>query len=215
MNPKFRSFPWLNCTFRGAEDQEEDSPHQRLFQRQGDLVEIDEPQPPNNPRASIIPSQIYQENSMPTSSPKDYVRGQAFQKLKATQSRPMPVYQEQSSSMGKTPVLDVQPGSQLHMGGRWEKTPIKICFDPTASGEEFYQEFLRWAVKRKLDGDLQRNRITIWLKSSKTAPDKHAYELSLREEQLEALWEETVEWIQENKSEKAPHIYATVQQEPD
>ncbi|KAB2099834.1 hypothetical protein AG0111_0g11992 [Alternaria gaisen] len=59
--------------------------------------------------------------------------------------------------------------------------------------------------------DLDRQRVTLWLKPNKNAPDDEAYELGLEESTLEILWEGAVQWIQENKNPKAPHIFATVE----
>ncbi|KAJ4352551.1 uncharacterized protein N0V89_007900 [Didymosphaeria variabile] len=55
--------------------------------------------------------------------------------------------------------------------------------------------------------------MTLLLKTSKKTPDDEVYELRLEEGELEELWETAVDWIQENKSPKAPHLYATVELE--
>ncbi|KAF2004051.1 hypothetical protein P154DRAFT_65676 [Amniculicola lignicola CBS 123094] len=111
-----------------------------------------------------------------------------------------------------TPLAPQGPSSgQLQVVGLWDKTPIKMSFDPDAPGESFYQAFYQWAERRKRGGDLERHRMTLWLKASKNTPDGEAYELGLKEGELEELWETAVDWIQENKSPKAPHLYATVE----
>jgi hypothetical protein len=94
--------------------------------------------------------------------------------------------------------------------GLWDKTLIQMSFDPDAPGEAFYQAFHQWAVRRKRGVDLERDRMTLRLKASKNTPDDEAYELGLNQGDLEELWEMAVDWIQENKSPKAPHLYATV-----
>lgn len=103
---------------------------------------------------------------------------------------------------------------QLYMIGIWDTTPMQIRFDPDAPGETFYQAFHQWAVWRHRDGDLERDRIALWLKKSKSTPDCEAYELNLEEVELELLWAVSVDWIKENKCPKAPHLYATVKLRP-
>jgi hypothetical protein len=96
------------------------------------------------------------------------------------------------------------------MTGLWDNTPIKMTFDPDASGEAFYQAFHQWAVRRERDGDLERQRMTLFIKASRSTSEKEAFDLCLEEGELEELWETAVEYIQDNKRPKAPHLYVTV-----
>jgi hypothetical protein len=109
--------------------------------------------------------------------------------------------------------LATQEGSsgQLYVAGLWDKTPIQMSFDPKDTGEAFCQAFHQWAVKRKRGGDFDRERVTLWLKANKKIPDDEAYVLSLGVSDLEVLWEAAVEWIEEHKNPKAPHLFATVE----
>jgi hypothetical protein len=101
---------------------------------------------------------------------------------------------------------------QLLMTGLWDNTPIKMLFDPDEAGVDFYQAFVQWAERRGRGGDLDRQRMTLLLKTSETTPDHEVYELELKESELEVpgLWKAAVAWIQKNKSPEAPHLYATV-----
>ncbi|KAG9187074.1 hypothetical protein G6011_04945 [Alternaria panax] len=129
----------------------------------------------------------------------------------ATQSKHMDHGQPTQTTSPLAP--QGRSSGQIQVTGQWDKTPIKLSFDPDASGEAFYQTFFQWAVKRKRGADLDRERTTLWLKASKATPDTQAYDLELKEDELEELWNTAVEWIQENKNTKAPHLYATVEME--
>ena len=59
--------------------------------------------------------------------------------------------------------------------------------------------------------DIERDKMTLWLKTTKSTPDDEAYDLDLKEDELDGLWEAAVDWIQENKNSKAPHLYMTVE----
>jgi hypothetical protein len=101
--------------------------------------------------------------------------------------------------------------SQLQVNGFWGTTPISMSFNPDESGEKFFQAFHRWAVKRKRGNDVDRSRMTLWLKADKHMSDDAAQDLSLDYNELENLWATAVAWMHENKSTKAPHLYATVE----
>ena len=103
------------------------------------------------------------------------------------------------------------PSAQLQVNGFWGTTPISMAFNPDESGEKFFQAFQRWAVRRRRGGDVDRSRMTLWLKASKDMSDEAAQDLSLDQDDLENLWATTVAWIHENKSANAPHLYATVE----
>lgn len=44
-------------------------------------------------------------------------------------------------------------------------------------------------------------------------PDEEARPLSLAEDDLEADWEMTTEWLEANRRDKPPHIYGVVEME--
>ncbi|KAF1979580.1 hypothetical protein BU23DRAFT_445962 [Bimuria novae-zelandiae CBS 107.79] len=100
----------------------------------------------------------------------------------------------------------------IRISGNWDRTPISLTLDLDAPGEKFYQAFHQLAARRHRI--VERHRTTLWLKSSKDMPEEEAYELRLSEEELEEGWEAAVEWMHENKREKAPHIYVTVEVGP-
>ncbi|CAN9091511.1 unnamed protein product [Alternaria alternata] len=169
----------------------------------------------------IVPGQLLKSDSyLPPSHDvqRTYDRAQAMRDSQRTHiAQPTgPSAQLRPTSRGQpTPTnnpLDNQEGTmgQLYVGGLWDKTPIKMSLNPSDTGEAFYQAFHQWAVDRKSVDDLDRQRVTLMLKANKNAPDDEAYELGLEESELEMLWEAAVEWIQENKNPKAPHIFATV-----
>lgn len=163
----------------------------------------------------------YQQTSMPPNIQRTYDRVPAFQDIQhmhANESSvpaPHPRHIDHGQQTHTTTPLAAQGSSsgQLQVTGLWDKTPIKMSFDTDAPGETFYQAFHQWAVRRNRGGDVERHRMTLWLKASKKTPDEEAYELSLKEGELEDYWETAVDWIQENKSSKVPHLYATVRLE--
>jgi hypothetical protein len=87
---------------------------------------------------------------------------------------------------------------------------LNIWLDLSAHGEAFYKAFQQQAVKQRKN-ILDRATITIQLKKDRTVPDEAAYLLSLDEEDLEADWETTVEWLEANRRDKSPHIYGVVE----
>ena len=182
------------------------------------MEELDPAVPPHAPTA---PMHSFQQNSMPPNVQQTYDRVHALwdtHRIHAAEPSvpaPRPRHVDHGQPIHTTTPLSAQgPSSgQLQVIGLWDKTPIKMSFDPNAPGEAFYQAFHQWAVRRKRGGDLERHRMTLWLKASKSTPDFEAYELSLKEGDLEELWETAIDWIQENKSSKAPHLYATVELE--
>ncbi|KZM26237.1 uncharacterized protein EKO05_0006845 [Ascochyta rabiei] len=212
------SDPTLNRRFP-SEVEEVQSPQER-YDRRG-FVDIEEVDPASSQYPPAVPLHSYPQNSLPPNMQRTYDITQAFrssQRMRSGEpSAPVlhPTRIEHGlSNHAPTPYAAQEPSSGLlHLAGLWDKTPIKISFDPEALGETFFQAFSQWAVKRKRDGDLDRQRMTLWLKASKNMPDDEAYELSLKEGELEDLWEDAVKWIQENRGPKAPHLYAIVELE--
>lgn len=97
---------------------------------------------------------------------------------------------------------------QIRLTGRWGRIPINLKMDLNAPGEVFYQTFCRWAEER--NRKIERERTVLWLKRDKSMGDDFRFDFSLSEEELEEIWEAVVEWVQENKREKGPHIYVEV-----
>lgn len=97
----------------------------------------------------------------------------------------------------------------IRVAGNWDKMPISLSLDLDAKGEVFYQDFLHFVLRRKRS--LERHRTTMWLNNTKEMSLEEAYELRLSEEELEEGWDAAVEWIQENKRTRGPHIYVTVE----
>jgi hypothetical protein len=121
----------------------------------------------------------------------------------------------QPTQMATPPAAQGPSSGQLQVTGWWDKTPVKMSFDPNGTGTDFYQAFHQWAAKRNR-GEFDRQRMTLWLKASKTTPDEEAYEIELKEDELEEpeLWKAAQEWIHDNKNPKPPHLYVTVEMEP-
>ncbi|OAK96944.1 hypothetical protein IQ06DRAFT_48559 [Phaeosphaeriaceae sp. SRC1lsM3a] len=202
-------------------DIEEAHSPQGRFQRKG-LVLMEERDPAIPPRAPTAPIHPDQLPDLTSHVQRVYERAQdlrdtqrmheADRVFPAAQSRP--IDHGQPSHMA-TPVAAEEPTKgQLQVTGLWDKTPIKFLIDLDASGEAFYQAFLQWASRRKRDGEVQRDRMTVYLRTNKQTPENEAYELSLKQSELEELWQAAVDWIQENKSVKAPNLYATIELEP-
>jgi hypothetical protein len=196
--------------------QDAQSPQARYPQPFGRVEELDPTPPPHAPTA---PSYAYQQSSLPPPAvQRTYERVQAMrdnQRMHTADpstSATQPKHVDRGQPTQSITPLATQEGSngQLYVIGLWDKTPIKMSFDPSDTGEAFYQAFHQWAVKRKNVDDLDRQGVTLMLKANKNAPDDEAYELGLEETELEMLWETAVEWIQENKNPKAPHLFATV-----
>jgi hypothetical protein len=103
-----------------------------------------------------------------------------------------------------------QAADRMRLSLLWDATTLNIWLDLNAHGEAFYKAFQQQAVKQRKN-ILDRATITIQLKKDRTVPDEAAYLLSLDEEDLEADWETTVEWLEANRRDKSPHIYGVVE----
>ncbi|KAF2686955.1 hypothetical protein K458DRAFT_402477 [Lentithecium fluviatile CBS 122367] len=91
----------------------------------------------------------------------------------------------------------------------WGPTPMKVWIELRAPGEAFFEAFQQQVQKRK--GMFERSQVTIYLKKDKKTPDDEACELSLDMNDLEADWEATVEWLEENRRGEPPRVYGRVQ----
>ncbi|KAF2657479.1 hypothetical protein K491DRAFT_714501 [Lophiostoma macrostomum CBS 122681] len=188
------------------------------YQREG-FVEMEELVPAVSQHAPSVLRHIYHQNTMTPDTQRTHARVQALEDMRRTHATdsttptPQSKHKDSKSSTHTSTPLQGQASlsDQIQVSGFWGKTPIKMSFDPDAPGEAFYQAFYQWAVRRKRDGDLERHRMTLWLKASKNMPHEEAYDLRLEEDELENFWESAVDWIQENKNPKAPHLYATVE----
>jgi len=185
------------------------------------IVTVDEVDPPIHQRAPAAHTHPYNQSS-PTPSPKVLRASERVGNMREAkrprESEPTApsapsrhTDHGQPSETATFATAQGVPSAQLQVNGFWGATPISMFFNPNESGEKFFQAFLRWAVKRKRSGDVDRSRMTLWLKANKTMPDDAAQDLSLDYDELENLWATAVAWIHENKSDKAPHLYATVE----
>jgi hypothetical protein len=91
----------------------------------------------------------------------------------------------------------------------WDATPLNVWLDPHAHSEAFWRSFQQAVKQRKTI--LDRAMMTIKLKKNKNIPDEEAYALCLDEDDLEADWETTIEWLEANKRDKPPHLYGVVE----
>ncbi|CAI9632631.1 hypothetical protein GT037_006312 [Alternaria burnsii] len=192
------------------------SSHAHYPQTFGRVEELDPTPLPHTPAA---PTYAYQQPSLPPPAVQQtYECVQSMRNSRRmhtadpSASATHPKHVDRGQPTQTITPLATQDGSsgRLHVTGWWDKTPIKMSFDPTGTGEAFCQAFHKWAVKRKRDGDFDRERMTLWLRANQTIPEDEFYELGLEESELEMRWESAVEWIQENKNPKAPHLFATV-----
>ncbi|KAH7066426.1 hypothetical protein BKA63DRAFT_161502 [Paraphoma chrysanthemicola] len=99
--------------------------------------------------------------------------------------------------------------NRLRLNLVWDLTTVNVWLDTAAPGEAFYDTFQQHFGKRKVIPD--RTMLRIDLKCDKQCPDDQAYALSLDEDELDADWETTVSWLEENKRDKSPHIYGQVE----
>ena len=84
-----------------------------------------------------------------------------------------------------------------------------MWMDPNAPAEDFFRVFQEQAERRR--SIPERSMIRICLKNDKNMPDEESYDLSLDEEDLDADWETTLEWLEGHKRDKSPHIYGVIQ----
>jgi hypothetical protein len=101
--------------------------------------------------------------------------------------------------------------NKIRLSLLWDMTPVNVWLDLGAPGEAFFKSFQQMVKKRKPLSE--RAMMTIYLKKDKHTPDDKAYALSLDEDDLDADWETTVTWLEENKRVKSPHIYGWVEVE--
>jgi hypothetical protein len=113
-----------------------------------------------------------------------------------------------TSSLGHN-VDHTKSADKLRLGFDWGVTPMATWLDLRAPAEAFFKAFQHVVEKRK--GIFERDTMTLYLKKDKQTPDDEAYPLSLEADELEADWERTVEWLQDNRREKPPHVYGRVQ----
>lgn len=168
------------------------------------------------PRAPTVPMHPYEHHVQRTYDRVQAMRdSQRKQAVVASTPASLPRHFDHGQATHTTTPLPAQGSSsaQFQVIDLWGKTPIKFSFDPDAPGEAFYQAFHQWAVRRHRDGEIERDRMILRLKSSKNTPEDEALDLELKESALEEPWEAVVEWMQENKNPKAPHLYATVELE--
>jgi hypothetical protein len=85
---------------------------------------------------------------------------------------------------------------------------FSFWLDLDAPAQEFFVTLHKEFQKKK--NHLDRATTSILFIRDKTSDDD-GREIQLSEDELEADWEETVSWIRDNKRQKSPHIYATVQ----
>ncbi|KAI4611069.1 uncharacterized protein J4E87_010588 [Alternaria ethzedia] len=198
--------------------QEAASPQGRY---QPGFVTVDESDPAIPPRAPTAPMYSYQPSFMQPQPEvqRTYDRMSAMQEAQRIRGHEPPAHSAQTAPaiLGRPnhatlPIASQAATSgQLQVRGFWGTTPISISFNPEESGEQFFQAFLRWAKRRGRGSEVDRSRMMLWLKANKDMSDDAAQDVSLDLDELENLWDTTVAWIHENKSAKAPHLYATVQ----
>ncbi|KAH7381148.1 hypothetical protein DE146DRAFT_636909 [Phaeosphaeria sp. MPI-PUGE-AT-0046c] len=184
------------------------------------MEDLDPGYPPHNPATAV---HSCQQTSLSPNIQHAFDRVHALQNTQrnheaerfSPSSQPGPVDHGQPTQRATSPPVQESPRGQLQVTGMWDKTPIKLLLDLDASGEAFYCAFEQWAIRRKRDGEIYRDRMTLYFGAHKNTPEIEAYDLSLKQSELEDLWELAVDWMLDNKNQKAPHLYATVIFEPE
>jgi hypothetical protein len=160
-------------------------------------------------------------NNSPRSQPDElleiFAKNQREQRAAQSQSAPIATSnQRPGSSRDSRPVNAVSTSSigtareiigseRLRVGGALGKFWLNL----DAPAQWFFESIQPQLEKKKKSFD--RNTVSIFFHSDKQMFDDEVCELPLGEDELEADWEDTVDWIRENKREKAPHVYVTVQ----
>jgi hypothetical protein len=96
----------------------------------------------------------------------------------------------------------------LRLELEWGVTVINVWLYLDSSADAFFHLFQQQASKRKTMPD--RSLITIYLTPDRDATDEAAHALSLDQDDMEADWDRTVEWLERNRREQSPHLFGTV-----
>ena len=91
----------------------------------------------------------------------------------------------------------------------WDKTLISVNIDLHANGETFFNTIQ--ATFRKRKKTLDRSVHSILFKIEKASPDTDGCSLSFDEANLSMDWDSTLEWMNENRREKPPHLFGKVE----
>lgn len=97
-------------------------------------------------------------------------------------------------------------GRKLRLSLKWDKTPVNLWLNLDHPPERFSQT-LQDVCKRKDVKDW--NSWVIWVKTGPLSPEDSAYCIALGQEDLHADWETTVQWLEENRRDKPPHLCGT------
>ena len=127
----------------------------------------------------------------------------------STQERILPLRTNATTAL---PVRHDDPNAaivKIRLSLLWDATVINMWMYLNAPAEDFFQAFQEQAVKRK--SIPERSMMRICLKNDKHMLEDESYHLSLDEEDLDADWETTLEWLEGHKRDKSPHIYGVVQ----
>jgi hypothetical protein len=89
-----------------------------------------------------------------------------------------------------------------------DSSSFTVWLHPDAGVEAFLANVQREFERRNKPFD--RAVTAILLKPDKAIPDGEAKYLSLSEDDMEADWEETMEWLLINKRKTPPHIYGVI-----
>ena len=91
----------------------------------------------------------------------------------------------------------------------WDVTTFNVWLDLDDPADAFFLTFQQQVSKRKTIHD--RSTMTIYLKPERQSPNNIAYPLSLDSDSLDADWIVTKEWLEENKKDRPPHIFGTIE----
>jgi hypothetical protein len=171
-------------------------------------------------------SNAYDGSKNPTHSQPDEVLQQFARNRReqvAVQSRPAPAAasnQRTDSSRNHRPPASGSTSSShtaIHNAGSDRirvsctlgSSALSFWLDLDASAQAFFVTIQQNFDKKR--NSLDRATTSILFTRDKQTPHDGGRELLLSEDEMEADWEETMAWIRENKKQKPPHIYATLQ----
>jgi hypothetical protein len=144
---------------------------------------------------------------------KNFVRTQRKQVAAQSRSISTAALKRPDTSEFFTHMKNPHPGSdRIRVSCTLNSSTLSFWLDLDSSAQEFFMT-LHKEFEKKKKCILDRATMSILFTYDKTSNDD-GREIQLSEDELEADWEETVEWLRDNKRQKSPHIYAAVHSDP-
>lgn len=111
------------------------------------------------------------------------------------------------------PTSEIDPNraqDRIRLNIVWDTASINVWLGLTEPSDTFFREFQTEIEKRKKI-ITDRALLTIIVSNEKSTPAERSYRMELAEDCLDADWDITKEWLEDNKRDKAPHIYGRVE----